>query len=426
MEDRLSKTVNVLLAAAEQVKLEDRLSSTDALLRVSEQIAEERGLTSPVRKRSDLSQQFFSVKMDAGENAAAIQAFSPRQAKEGGSAVPTVSVLDITDASAVAELLDDAADELLKQARIKPITKEERSARIQAEEDRLIQEDALALTAEIGKKEHARNAARIALSKSKKNRSLRDSQNLRDHYFGDDGGVNVSASLSEKSRVTESTKTTIRSSLSAVGSALKGQGTKSKSTTESLFRNMKVVSVTKTNMHPEIVRLAKSDFSIISESQSKDRSRPRSAGAHAEAKGLSKDDTRKNDDRLSKPKQSSSIDDKRRQYEPDMKYTLYDEVENCTFRPKLTSSTAESKGGAREDGDEKNNFIQRQEATARNRREELDFKMGQADYAAKIDKKECPVCGAKQSYDEVKEKRKQCPNCRVSNINRTLPASVIF
>ena len=25
----------------------------------------------------------------------------------------------------------------------------------------------------------------------------------------------------------------------------------------------------------------------------------------------------------------------------------------------------------------------------------------------------CPECGAKQSYDEVKEKRKFCPNCRV-------------
>jgi ribosomal protein S27AE len=169
------------------------------------------------------------------------------------------------------------------------------------------------------------------------------------------------------------------------------------------------VSVTKCDTHPDIVKLAKSEFSV--KPDSKEKKRPVSASA--DAKGLTRDTTRQNDNRLSRPKQSSSIGGSRRQSDPELKYTLYDEVQNCTFRPKLTSSTAESKGGNRGDEDEKSNFIQRQEATARNHREEREFKMGQADYNAKIDKKTCPQCGAKQSYDEVKEKRKQCPNCKV-------------
>ena len=58
-------------------------------------------------------------------------------------------------------------------------------------------------------------------------------------------------------------------------------------------------------------------------------------------------------------------------------------------------------------------FINRQEAEERNRRDELQFQMGKADYDARVDKKRCPQCGAKQSYDEFKEKRKTCPNCRI-------------
>ncbi|KAG5190614.1 hypothetical protein JKP88DRAFT_266835 [Tribonema minus] len=36
---------------------------------------------------------------------------------------------------------------------------------------------------------------------------------------------------------------------------------------------------------------------------------------------------------------------------------------------------------------------------------------GDAGYALVLDKRQCPRCGATQSYDEFKEKRKQCPNC---------------
>jgi uncharacterized protein YbbK (DUF523 family) len=48
----------------------------------------------------------------------------------------------------------------------------------------------------------------------------------------------------------------------------------------------------------------------------------------------------------------------------------------------------------------------RQEAQERSRRQEQEQAIGKAEYDKMIDKKMCPSCGAKQSYDEVKEKRK--------------------
>jgi hypothetical protein len=49
----------------------------------------------------------------------------------------------------------------------------------------------------------------------------------------------------------------------------------------------------------------------------------------------------------------------------------------------------------------------------RARREDLLFQIGKKEYDAIVDKKRCPKCGAKKSYDEVKEKKKLCPNCKV-------------
>jgi ribosomal protein S27AE len=38
---------------------------------------------------------------------------------------------------------------------------------------------------------------------------------------------------------------------------------------------------------------------------------------------------------------------------------------------------------------------------------------GEEAYKTVLDKRQCPQCTAVQSYDEVKEKRKLCPNCNV-------------
>lgn len=98
-------------------------------------------------------------------------------------------------------------------------------------------------------------------------------------------------------------------------------------------------------------------------------------------------------------------------------YATYDDAKECTFQPRIAGK--ERKQKKRGDDDEEKGeadrfaFINRQEAEERNRRDELQFRMGKADYDARVDKKTCPRCGAKQSYDEFKEKRKNCVHCNV-------------
>ena len=43
----------------------------------------------------------------------------------------------------------------------------------------------------------------------------------------------------------------------------------------------------------------------------------------------------------------------------------------------------------------------------------MEHKRAAADYNALLTRKECPVCGTKQKYDEVKDKKNVCPNCEV-------------
>jgi ribosomal protein S27AE len=43
----------------------------------------------------------------------------------------------------------------------------------------------------------------------------------------------------------------------------------------------------------------------------------------------------------------------------------------------------------------------------------LLHRRGEEAYKTVLDKRQCPQCTAVQSYDEVKEKRKLCPNCNV-------------
>lgn len=110
-----------------------------------------------------------------------------------------------------------------------------------------------------------------------------------------------------------------------------------------------------------------------------------------------------------------------RKIDPTLNYTTFDDAKEATFRPNLgrRKGSAKNQRGQQDDDDDRKEdirfgFISRQEADARIRREELAFVQGRADYDAKLNKKVCPQCGAKQSYDEVKEKRKICPNCRVA------------
>ena len=58
-------------------------------------------------------------------------------------------------------------------------------------------------------------------------------------------------------------------------------------------------------------------------------------------------------------------------------------------------------------------MIQRLDAAERSRIKDLENARKEADYALKLDKKSCPVCGAVQSYTDIEEKRNRCqgPKC---------------
>lgn len=102
--------------------------------------------------------------------------------------------------------------------------------------------------------------------------------------------------------------------------------------------------------------------------------------------------------------------------DPTLAFSTFDDAKECTFQPKIAGKARKKEKKDDDDGrteDTKYSFINRQEAEERNRRDQLEFKMGQADYDALVDKKACPGCKAKQSYDEFKEKRKACGNCRL-------------
>lgn len=114
-------------------------------------------------------------------------------------------------------------------------------------------------------------------------------------------------------------------------------------------------------------------------------------------------------DRLSGPAQRlpSKLDLK---LDPTLRHTTYSDAQNCRFRPITVAGIKRRKQAAQQSNDSNNDnrkedskfsFINRQEADERTRRAELEFQMGKKDYDAIVDKKMCPKCGAKKSYDEV-------------------------
>jgi hypothetical protein len=140
--------------------------------------------------------------------------------------------------------------------------------------------------------------------------------------------------------------------------------------------------------------------------------------------------------RLSAPQKSKTIAldwedilSAKKRREKEKRFSTFDNEKNCRFQP-VTNETRKKKASSSDrnsDDDEADakaansalNFIYRQEAKERTRSEKREFKKGKEDYEARMDKKYCPKCGAKQSYDEVKEKRKLCPNCNVEYKHKT-------
>lgn len=114
------------------------------------------------------------------------------------------------------------------------------------------------------------------------------------------------------------------------------------------------------------------------------------------------------------------------QNESGRKYASFDDAKNCTFTPR-TNEAKKKKQQQKDDRDSREeekdshsqSFLLRQEANERKRLNEMLFQKGKQEYEARVDKKQCPSCHAVQSYDEVKEKRKNCPNCRKPYTHKT-------
>ncbi|CAM9787773.1 unnamed protein product, partial [Scytosiphon promiscuus] len=65
----------------------------------------------------------------------------------------------------------------------------------------------------------------------------------------------------------------------------------------------------------------------------------------------------------------------------------------------------------RESGYSKEEFLRRVEAYSSYSRQKLETRRGEAAYAARVDKLECPKCGIPQSYDEFVSKKLKCGGC---------------
>ena len=155
---------------------------------------------------------------------------------------------------------------------------------------------------------------------------------------------------------------------------------------------------------------------------SKHSLRRRGDPSDAECKAQQRQEMRTSAERLSSctVRQPSKSDLK---VDPTLGYSTLADAKECYFHPRINGKEKKKSRGNRrgrnDDDDEENRpedkfaFINRQEAEERNRRDELEFQIGKAKYDALVDKKACPQCGSKQSYDEFKEKRKSCSVCNV-------------
>ncbi|CAM9254846.1 unnamed protein product, partial [Hapterophycus canaliculatus] len=104
------------------------------------------------------------------------------------------------------------------------------------------------------------------------------------------------------------------------------------------------------------------------------------------------------------------------------------DAKECTHRPRTRSVAGRRAGrgdandGRRGEEEAKDDagaagsrdaFLYRVDAQERAKAAAMEHRRGELAYKAVLDKRVCPGCGAEQSYDEVQEKRKTCPNCEV-------------
>ena len=111
------------------------------------------------------------------------------------------------------------------------------------------------------------------------------------------------------------------------------------------------------------------------------------------------------------------------------KFAKLDDAKECTFKPAIVKKRQNSEGGddkkeVEVDGKPKFTFMDRMESKEHGRREKLNERIGKKAYDAILDKKYCPGCGAKQSYDQILNKIKKCEDCGIAYKAKTTWTSV--
>jgi hypothetical protein len=115
---------------------------------------------------------------------------------------------------------------------------------------------------------------------------------------------------------------------------------------------------------------------------------------------------------------------KRRQYsrtemkaDPRLLHAKLDDAKECYFHPRVGGGGG-SKGKHRDESKDEEeskssrfSFVMRQENKEKLRLMKLQDRAGKANYDCLVDKKVCPQCRMKQTYEEWKERRKKCPLC---------------
>ncbi|KAJ1419340.1 hypothetical protein B484DRAFT_453446 [Ochromonadaceae sp. CCMP2298] len=189
---------------------------------------------------------------------------------------------------------------------------------------------------------------------------------------------------------------------------------------EALFRSMKVVrpasaGAQRTAAAAKNLSLSTRDRLERHNTCSLDVHAMQKRGVALERSQKMRQDMRSSADRMcgsgSVSRQPSSSDIKA---DPSLRYSRFDDAKECTFRPRIHGKENKKSNDDDEHRDDAGfAFINRQEAEERNRRDELEFQIGKAKYDALVNKKACPQCGQRQSYDEYKEKRRNCGNCNI-------------
>jgi len=125
---------------------------------------------------------------------------------------------------------------------------------------------------------------------------------------------------------------------------------------------------------------------------------------------VSSTDMREISNRLTQPVKSHYTRSEKKR-DPTLKYLLLEEALECERKPFKSKAWAESTSAATKDEEKDSGFTERMEGQERARRQAMEDRINQENYDLRLDRKECPNCHSKQSYNELKMKIMKCTIC---------------